>query len=331
MIRGNTRPGDKAYIGRTDFFLGVQKRTESSTRAQKRIQAITDFRSSIPPLVIWMNKVRFLLKIALTPVTIMVIPHGNIKFLNLKVPSLGIFFTLLMSLIGSCYIFSLAMHGLEYATMAEKVDFYTKQFSQWQATASALKEVEEDFRRIFSIKSKEKILETIDSSSSGSIDIQNLMAEMQKSVEAVDEIKDYLRRQKDIYSATPKGFPVMGRVTSLYGKRENPFSRVLSYHSGVDIAASPGTPIRATADGAVSHAGWTLNNGHVIILEHGFGFSTIYAHNQKNVVKRGQIVQRGNIIGYVGSTGKSTGPHVHYEIWEKGKNVNPRKYLQGGS
>jgi len=279
----------------------------------------------------WMNKVRFLFKIALTPVTIMVIPHGNLKFLNVKIPSFGIFFILLMSVVGSSYICSLAVNGWEYAAMAEKVDFYTRQFSQWQATASALREVEDDFRRIFSIKSKEKILETIDASSSGSIDIQNLMVELQKSVETADEIKDYLRKQKDIYSATPKGFPVMGRVTSSYGKRENPFSGNPSNHSGMDIAASSGTPIRATADGAVSHAGWTLNNGHVVILEHGFGFSTIYAHNQKNAVKKGQIVKRGNIIGYVGSTGKSTGPHVHYEIWEKGKNVNPKKYLQGGS
>jgi len=278
-----------------------------------------------------MNKVRFLFKIALTPVTIMVIPHGNLKFLNVKIPSFGIFFILLMSVVGSSYICSLAVNGWEYAAMAEKVDFYTRQFSQWQATASALREVEDDFRRIFSIKSKEKILETIDASSSGSIDIQNLMVELQKSVETADEIKDYLRKQKDIYSATPKGFPVMGRVTSSYGKRENPFSGNPSNHSGMDIAASSGTPIRATADGAVSHAGWTLNNGHVVILEHGFGFSTIYAHNQKNAVKKGQIVKRGNIIGYVGSTGKSTGPHVHYEIWEKGKNVNPKKYLQGGS
>ena len=278
-----------------------------------------------------MNKLRFLLKIALTPVTIMVIPHGNLKSLNVKIPSFAILFTLLMSVIGSFYICSLAVNGLEYAAMAEKVDFYTKQFSQWHATASALREMEDDFRRIFSVKSKEKILETIDASSSGSIDIQNLMVELQKSVEMADEIKDYLRKQKDIYSATPKGFPTMGRVTSPYGKRENPFSGNPSHHSGIDIAASPGTPIRATADGAVSHAGWTLNNGHVVILEHGFGFSTIYAHNQKNAVKNGQIVKRGNIIGYVGSTGKSTGPHVHYEIWEKGKNVNPKKYLQGGS
>ena len=279
----------------------------------------------------FMNRINFLYKKALTPVTIMVIPHENLKSVNIKIPSIGIFFALLLSVIGAFYVFSLAAHGLEYPALVEKVHFYGQHFSQWSSTVSALKEVDEDFRKLFSLKSKEKILETIDTSYSGSIDIQNLMLDLQKSIETVDEIKDFLRIQKDIYLATPQGYPVNGNVTSLYGKRENPFSKITSNHSGIDISASPGTPIRATADGAVSHAGWTLNNGHVVILEHGFGFSTIYAHNQKNAVKKGRIVKRGNIIGYVGSTGKSTGPHVHYEIWEKGRNVNPKKYLQGGA
>ena len=279
----------------------------------------------------FMNRINFLCRKALTPVTIMVIPHENLKSLNIKIPSIGIFSALLLSVIGAFYIFSLAANGLEYPALVEKVHFYGKHFSQWSSTVSALKEVDEDFRRLFSLKSKEKILETIDTSYSGSIDIQNLMLDLQKSIETVDEIKDFLRSQKDIYLATPKGYPINGNVTSLYGKRENPFSKIAGYHSGIDISASPGTPIRATADGAVSHAGWTLNNGYLVILEHGFGFSTIYAHNQKNAVKKGQIVKRGNIIGYVGSTGKSTGPHVHYEIWEKGRNVNPKKYLQGGT
>ena len=278
-----------------------------------------------------MNRIKFLYRKALTPVTIMVIPHETLKSLNIKIPSIGIFFALLLSVMGAFYVISLAANGLEYPALVEKVDFYGKHFSQWSSTVSALKEVDEDFRRLFSLKSKEKILETIDTAYSGSIDIQNLMLDLQKSIETVDEIKDFLRIQKDIYLATPKGYPVNGNVTSLYGKREDPFSKISSHHSGIDISASPGTPIRATADGAVSHAGWTLNNGYLVIVEHGFGFSTIYAHNQKNAVKKGQIVKRGNVIGYVGSTGKSTGPHVHYEIWEKGRNVNPQKYLQGST
>jgi murein DD-endopeptidase MepM/ murein hydrolase activator NlpD len=276
-----------------------------------------------------MKKIRILIKKAFTPITIMVIPHENLRSLNIKIPAAGIFFALILSAIGGFYVFSLAANGLEYPSLVEKVDFYNKQFSQWSSTASALREVEEDFRRIFSLKSKEKVLEKMDTAYSGSIDFQHLMSELQRSVAEVDEIKDFLRIQKDSYQATPKGYPVIGNVTSPFGKRENPFSKLPSFHSGIDIATSPGTCIQATADGVVSYSGWTTNSGFVVVLEHGLGFSTIYAHNKKNAVGVGQKVKRGDTIGYVGSTGKSTGPHVHYEVWEKGKNVNPQKFLRG--
>jgi murein DD-endopeptidase MepM/ murein hydrolase activator NlpD len=276
-----------------------------------------------------MNKIRLFIKKALVPITIMVIPHDGHRTMNLKIPAIAILFSFLSSGIGGFYIFSLAVNGLEYPALVEKVDFYHKQFSQWSSTVYALREVEDDFRRIFSLKSKEKVLDAVDTTYSGSIDIQNLMAELQKSVETVDEIKDYIRIKKDIYLATPNGYPVNGNVTSPYGKRKDPFSNIASFHSGIDISASPGTAIRATAEGVVSYSGWTQFSGYVVVLEHGLGFSTVYAHNKKNAVRVGQKLHRGEILGYVGSTGKSTGPHVHYEIWEKGKNVNPRKFVQG--
>ncbi|MEJ2696668.1 MAG: M23 family metallopeptidase [Candidatus Sulfobium sp.] len=103
------------------------------------------------------------------------------------------------------------------------------------------------------------------------------------------------------------------------------------FHSGLDIAAEPGEPVRATADGIVIFAGWSGNNGNLVAIEHGLGFRTYYAHNRKVVVKVGQKVKRGQVISYVGSTGRSTGPHVHYEIWHEGKRVNPKKYIKGRS
>jgi murein DD-endopeptidase MepM/ murein hydrolase activator NlpD len=278
-----------------------------------------------------MNKIYRLFKRAMTPVSIMVIPHGNPKPLRLKIPAIGILLSLLLLAVGAVQICGVVINGLKYPFLVDQVEYYDKQFSQWNSTVTALREVETDFRQAFSLKSRDQILENIDTSYTGSIDIQTLMKELQRTVETVDEIKDYLRIQKDIYLATPKGFPVEGNVTSPYGKRENPFSGASSFHSGVDISASPGTPIRATADGVVSHSGWTQHSGYLVVLEHGCGFSTIYAHNKKNTVKMGQTVKRGEVIAYVGSTGKSTGPHVHYEVWEKGKNVNPKKYLQGRS
>jgi len=278
-----------------------------------------------------MRKMYRLLKRATTPVSIMVIPHGNPKPLRLKIPAIGILLSLLLLAAGAIQICGVVINGLKYPFLVDQVEYYAKQFSQWNSTVTALREVETDFRKAFSFKSRDQILENIDTSYAGAIDIQSLMKELQRTVETVDEIKDYLRIQKDIYLATPKGFPVEGNVSSPFGKRENPFSGDKSFHSGVDISASPGTPIRATADGIVIHSGRTQFSGYLVVLEHGHGFKTIYAHNKKNMVKMGQTVKRGEVIAYVGSTGKSTGPHVHYEVWEKGKNINPKKYLQGRS
>jgi len=157
------------------------------------------------------------------------------------------------------------------------------------------------------------------------------MGELLKNVERVDEIKDYLRIQKDLYLATPKGYPVAGRISSSYGKRTSPFSGERAIHSGIDISATPGALVQATADGVVSYSGWNPQSGYLVVIEHGCGFTTAYAHNKKNLVKVGQHVNRGETIGQVGSSGRSTGPHVHYEVWEKGRRVNPNKFFEGRS
>jgi len=278
-----------------------------------------------------MDRIRFLFKKALTPITIMVIPHENLKPLNLKVPFVGILLALLVLTLGVIQTYGLILNGLKYPFLIQKVNFYTQKFSEWNRTLTALNETERDFRKIFSFKSKNRVLETIETSYSGDSDIENLMGEIQKTVERVDEIKDYLRIQKDIYMATPKGYPLEGNISSPYGKRDNPISGQRTFHSGVDISAPPGMPIRTTANGVVSYSGWTQSSGNVVLVEHGCGFSTAYAHNRSNVVKVGQRVKRGETVGYIGSTGKSTGLHVHYEVWEKGKRINPSKFLQGRS
>ena len=123
----------------------------------------------------------------------------------------------------------------------------------------------------------------------------------------------------------------MGTISSSYGKREHPRSGKDEFHSGIDISTSPGNPIRATADGIVSFSGWSSGNGNLVVLEHGFGFSTFYAHNKMNTVKVGQKVSRDEVVGYLGSTGNTTGPHVHYEVWKDGRSVNPHTYIKGRS
>ena len=128
-------------------------------------------------------------------------------------------------------------------------------------------------------------------------------------------------------SRIPLGPPVWGRITSRFGYRRDPFSGRYEFHDGVDIRAPWGTPVRATAEGKVIYAGWKAGYGKTVIIKHAFGFRTLYAHMSKIKVKPGRWVKSGQIIGYVGSTGKSTGPHVHYEVWRHSRKQNPLKYM----
>jgi murein DD-endopeptidase MepM/ murein hydrolase activator NlpD len=261
----------------------------------------------------------------------MLIPHSNTKSIRLKIPSIGIVVSIMLWIIGSVYVFSIAINSFEYKRMSEKLNYYTAQFLELKTTIFALKKAENDFRTLFSLNDREKILENLDNSDSGSIDMELIRGQIKITMENVGEIKDYLSQQRDLYFSTPKGWPVAGRLTSSYGKREHPRSGRRDFHSGVDIASSPGSPVEVTADGIVSFAGWAGGNGNLVVIEHGHGYSTFYAHNKKVNVKVGQEVHRGDIISFVGSTGNSTGPHVHYEVWRNGKSVNPYKFIKGRS
>lgn len=276
-----------------------------------------------------MQRIRKLIKKAFTPITIMLIPHSSRSSLRLKVPSVGILVSIILWFIGMVYVFSIAVDSFEYNRMKEKLNYYSGQFLEMRSTLTTLKRAEDDFRKLFSLKTKAQVLESLDDSDNGSIDMESLKQQVRLTLESVGEIKDYLSQAKDLYFATPKGWPVKGRMTSTFGMREHPKTGTRDFHGGIDIAADPGSPVIATADGIVSFAGWSGGNGNLAVLEHGYGFSTFYAHNKQVIVKVGQKVKRGDIIGYIGSTGNSTGPHVHYEVWLNGKSINPHKFIEG--
>lgn len=279
-----------------------------------------------------MCKIKQVLKTLFTPVTIMLIPHNSKRTINIKLPSIGVITSLILWLVGSIYVVSIAVDTVRYYDMESKLKSYTAQFDELTSAISTIKKAEMELRRILSLGSKEKILENVDSrvnmSDAGSLDINLLKDQIKNTVERVEAIQDFLRQQKDIYMATPKGLPLIGRITSHFGERENPIHGEDEFHSGVDISANPNTPIKATADGVVSFSGWSAGNGRLVVIEHGFGYSTFYAHNKLNAVKVGQRVKRGDIIAYVGSTGNTTGPHLHYEVWHNGRPINPMKFIK---
>jgi len=130
-------------------------------------------------------------------------------------------------------------------------------------------------------------------------------------------------------SSTPTIWPVRGEITAGFGQRMDPFTGEDAFHAGVDIAASAGTPVRATADGILFHAGPDRGYGNEVLTDHGFGLATKYGHLDRVYVRVGQQVTRGQVIGTVGMTGRATGPHVHYEVLFHDARVNPAKYLRG--
>lgn len=141
------------------------------------------------------------------------------------------------------------------------------------------------------------------------------------------EILQYMQENKDAMLAMPSIWPAHGRLSSGFGYRRSPFGALTKLHKGLDIANKTGTPVMATAKGVVIFAGWDNAYGNSIRIDHGNNIVTRYAHLSAISVSVGQVVQRRTVIGAVGTTGRSTGPHLHYEVLESGTAVNPMRYI----
>jgi len=144
---------------------------------------------------------------------------------------------------------------------------------------------------------------------------------VEKTEDVVDDLVTKIARIPSIRPVKP------GRITSGFGYRRHPISGRREFHRGIDMRGDHTTPIYATADGKVTYTGWKYGYGRVIEVDHRNGFETLYAHNYRNLVKKGEMVQKGQIIAYVGSSGTTTGSHLHYEVHFEGRILNPRKFL----
>ncbi|MBI5969369.1 MAG: peptidoglycan DD-metalloendopeptidase family protein [Deltaproteobacteria bacterium] len=159
-------------------------------------------------------------------------------------------------------------------------------------------------------------------------DLLKLRKEAYQRRQKFQEFQELLRNQKSILLAIPSLWPVLGRISSEFGDtRLSGSSGGTRPHRGVDIAAPLGSPIAATAGGTVSFAGRDLECGRLICIDHGHGFSTIYGHLKEIFVQTGDKIREGQTVGTVGSSGNSTGPHLHYEVRLQGNPVNPAHYL----
>jgi len=167
---------------------------------------------------------------------------------------------------------------------------------------------------------------------------QKLMKEMHQQMDQLGDaslsqegsfsnLLDKLEEQKNLLAHTPAIRPTDGWITSTFAYRQCPFTDRREFHKGVDIANKKGTPIIATADGVVSFVGENGSFGQLVVIDHGHGITTRYAHLSKALKARGDRVRRGDTIALMGNTGRSTGPHLHYEVRLNGVPVNPDKYI----
>jgi murein DD-endopeptidase MepM/ murein hydrolase activator NlpD len=141
------------------------------------------------------------------------------------------------------------------------------------------------------------------------------------------DLLKFLKEQKSVIAATPSLWPVQGWVTSEFGYRASPFGGSKEFHKGIDIAARVGVPVVAPADGIVTEVSYDREMGNIIKVDHRHGMTTWYGHLWKSLLTQGSIVKRGDLMGYVGNSGRSTGSHLHFTVLLNGVPVNPRKYL----
>lgn len=172
--------------------------------------------------------------------------------------------------------------------------------------------------------------ETVSDAPAGDLlkDLNALQAQFDASGRQLSVLESMLYNQQLERQSVPSQRPSNGYITSGFGTRSDPFSGGRAHHMGIDFDANTGDPVRSAAGGVVSYAGIKTGYGNVVEIDHGNGYSTLYGHNSRLLVRVGDLVRSGQEIAKAGSTGRSTGPHVHFEVHQNGRPVNPRPFLE---
>lgn len=158
-------------------------------------------------------------------------------------------------------------------------------------------------------------------------DLLRLRSDASRQEVSFEELTEAMKERRSVWASTPSIWPVRGWLTSDFGNRVSPFTGSITMHNGIDVASRRDTPVASTAAGVVSYEGFDSGLGKVVKINHGYGMQTLYGHMSKTNVRIGQKVKRGDVIGFVGNTGLSTGPHVHYEVLVNNIPVNPLRYI----
>ncbi len=266
--------------------------------------------------------------------TFMVIPHDATgKTINLKIPARwvygligGLAVCLLFTLISFVYTSTISRKMFNYYQVVSKnkeqkelISTFSLKQKTVQKAIIELEKSDADLRRELGLKNWKSKLKLTSSPESSALGLK--LAERRDSL---TELRAWLGYVRSRLAATPSTWPLRGRIGSYFGYRTSPWR---GFHPGLDIDAPYGSPIRGTANGLVSYIGWRQGYGKTVIVDHGRGVTTLYGHNSNYAVVVGERVKRGQVVSYVGTTGYSTGPHVHYEVRKWDRAVNPIAYL----
>jgi murein DD-endopeptidase MepM/ murein hydrolase activator NlpD len=190
-----------------------------------------------------------------------------------------------------------------------------------------------DFETLFSEKKGDYLISNnLKYSLNGTIELLSsfeiiLNEEIEKLSKSVISSYGFVFEKTDMLLSTPSIWPVRGWLSSEFGPRTDPFTNETRFHEGIDIANNEGLPIKASGAGVVTFAGEQGGYGHVVIISHGYDLESRYAHLQRYSVKKGDKIKKGDIIAFLGNSGRSSGPHLHYEVRKYGIPVNPRVYI----
>ena len=274
----------------------------------------------------------------------MIVPHdAEGRPISLKIPagwlrtaSFLALFSLL--LVGSTLVYStiLSRKLVSYAdTMSRNlqqqvvINSFSDQTSRVSRAIEELVQQDNELRSLLGLKgweSKIKLSSDRVSPEANKVsrEIELAKARLAERRQSFEELKDWVGMVRSRFAATPSTWPLYGRISSRFGYRAYPWRGV---HTGIDITAHYGSPARATAAGVVTFVGWRTGYGKTVEIDHGNGILTLYGHNSSFAVRAGQRVGKGQIVSYVGMTGWTTGPHLHYEVRRWSRPVNPMAYL----
>lgn len=285
--------------------------------------------------------------------TLLLVPHSGEKAKRLRLPSWALQVLTVMLL---AFLAGLSWLGADYVRLrandrelarlrtenhqqAQQIKELAKEAVTVQERLIEINNLDSEIRQMLGLPAREQQEELLNrgmprGGPGRSVTPADIHQTLQDAADGIDPVKEKLiQLKKDVeqeqqrLAHTPAGWPVHGTITSRFGARRSPYGRGTEFHEGIDIAAPYGTAVKATGAGTVVYAGWRSGYGYMVIIDHGYGYRTAYAHNSKLKVAVGAAVKRGDTIAYVGSSGRSTGPHLHYEVLYQGVRRDPSSYL----